>query len=57
VDQIGIFGGDEYAMAAASHELRGLATILGCNVPGVHIPLMGWDTVTLTYTFPSRSTN
>ena len=41
VDNAGIYGGDDNAMRAANHELRGLSTVLGANIEGLHIPLMG----------------
>ncbi|ELR11467.1 uncharacterized protein ACA1_122080 [Acanthamoeba castellanii str. Neff] len=40
LDIFGIYGGDEYAMKAASHDLKGLIHYYSCQIPGLHVPLM-----------------
>lgn len=40
VDWKGLYGGDEYSMKAASHELTGLMSYYKCAIPGLHYPLM-----------------
>lgn len=39
LDWAGLYGGDEYAMKAASHELKGLASVydVGANVNGTRL--------------------
>eukprot|EP00698_Gefionella_okellyi_P024703 TRINITY_DN8790_c0_g1_i1.p1 TRINITY_DN8790_c0_g1~~TRINITY_DN8790_c0_g1_i1.p1 ORF type:complete len:1139 (+),score=262.92 TRINITY_DN8790_c0_g1_i1:215-3418(+) len=39
LDSAGLYGGDEYAMKAASHEFRSLMQIVGCGLP-LSFPLM-----------------
>jgi hypothetical protein len=42
-DAYGVYGGDEGAAKSASHELRSLRSLLGCDVPGLRFPLMVRD--------------
>ena len=37
----GMYGGDEFAMKAAGHELKSLNELIACYIPKVHFPLMG----------------
>lgn len=39
IDYRGIYGGDENAMKAASHDLKGLQQYFQCNIPDLHFPL------------------
>ena len=40
MDDIDLYGGDEYMMKAAGHELRSLMAMMECRVSGLHFPLM-----------------
>ena len=42
IDYSGIYGGDENAMKAASHELKGLTNYYHCGVNELHVPLMAY---------------
>jgi len=35
-----IYGGDEYAMKAANHEMNSLMKVMDCQIPGIRVPLM-----------------
>lgn len=39
VDKRGLYGGDEFIMKAAGHELKGLIEYMDCRVAGLHFPL------------------
>eukprot|EP00727_Mastigamoeba_balamuthi_P010015 m51a1_g5636 hypothetical protein (858) ;mRNA; r:832057-834976 len=40
VDVHGLYGGDEYAMKAAGHELLGVNAYFNCSIPGLYLPLV-----------------
>ncbi len=40
IDIYGLYGGDENAMKAASHDLKGLQQFFHSGVEGIHLPLM-----------------
>lgn len=40
LDFHGLYGGDEYAMKAAGHELNGLMYYYNCEIPQLNVPLM-----------------
>lgn len=35
-----MYGGDEFAMKAAGHELKSLTELIACHIPKLHFPLM-----------------
>lgn len=39
MDKRGLYGGHEYIMKAAGHELKGLMEYMDCRVAGLHFPL------------------
>lgn len=36
-----IYGGNEFAMKAANHELKGLQAYVNCNIENLYFPLFG----------------
>jgi hypothetical protein len=40
IDNHGLYGGDENAMKAAGHDLKGLQNYFHTNIPGLHVPLV-----------------
>jgi hypothetical protein len=40
IDAFGVYGGDEFAMKAAGHELNGLKAYFNCRVKDLHCPFM-----------------
>lgn len=39
-DKHGLYGGDEGAMKASGHELKGLMSYIDCRIERLHFPLM-----------------
>ncbi len=43
---MGIYGGNEFAMKAANHELKGLQAYVNCNIENLYFPLFGLTVIT-----------